>query len=113
MKPQCFRTLGAALVVMMGATPLAAQDAVEIHITDDLQQVRVEALDAATNRWLAIASGYRDQADTGWLKVALPEGFEDAQLRVLGSATPSPFAGKMESARTAESAIVDYLPSGP
>jgi hypothetical protein len=90
----------------------AQNDAVELYIDDGLQQVRVEALDANTGRWLAIASGYRDNADSGWMKVALPEGYESAQLRVMGTDAVSPFAGKMESARSAGTTFVAYPSSG-
>jgi hypothetical protein len=45
-------------------------DALLVRVDDDTQQVRVEAFDGATGRWLAIASGYRDSADAGWLKIA-------------------------------------------
>lgn len=104
--------IGAALW-MAGLGGLYAQEnAVELRIDDALQQVRVEALDAETGRWLAIASGYRDHADAGWLKIALPEGYESAQLRLMGSDAVSPFAGKMESARSAGATFVAYPPSG-
>ncbi|MGC9450025.1 MAG: beta-propeller domain-containing protein [Oceanipulchritudo sp.] len=86
-------------------------DAVLVRVEDNVQQVRVEAMDSETGRWLAIASGYRDTADSGWLKIALPEEYGQAQLRVLGSAAPSPFAGKVQNSMVPDAAYVDYPPT--
>lgn len=107
-----FLVFGTVLLLAAQGALSAQSAAVELRVEDSLQQVRVEALDAASGRWLAIASGYRDHADSGWLKIALPEGYETAQLRVMGTDSPSPFAGKMESARSATPAFVAYPPSG-
>ena len=76
----------------------ASDDAVLLRLDDEIQQVRVEALDASSGRWLAIASGYRDAVDSGWLKIALPDGYEAADLRVLANAEQSPFIGKIRDA---------------
>ncbi len=96
-----------------GTVICSQQEAVLLHLGDDFQQVRVEALDVPTGRWLAIASGYREAADSGWLKIALPEAYTGARLRVLGSAAPSPFAGKILVAAGAAEALVDApLPTG-
>ena len=60
-----------ALVTSSSLVVGSENDAVLLHLDDDTQQVRVETHDAATDRWLAIASGYRDNPDAGWLKIAL------------------------------------------
>jgi hypothetical protein len=102
-----------AMAFFAGFSTLFAQDmgdAVLLRIDDEIQQVRVEAMDTATGRWLAIASGYRDTMDKGWLKVALPDGYSDAELRVLGNTTASPFAGKVRDAASASDSIVAYPP---
>ncbi|NDV61784.1 hypothetical protein G0Q06_04910 [Puniceicoccales bacterium CK1056] len=110
MKVKCLY-VGAALWMVGQSGLLAQTNAVEVRVSDAIQQVRVEALDSDTGRWLAIASGYRDHTDSGWLKIALPEEFETHQLRVMGTDAVSPFAGKMESARSAGTTFVAYPPS--
>lgn len=104
----------AAAVLVAGVTGYAQEEeAVLLHLEDDTQQVRVEAYDEDAARWIAIASGYRDAVDTGWLKIALPDGYQQSALRVMTSDSPSPFAGKVQDAFTPEGALVDYPASGP
>ncbi len=87
------------------------EEAVLLHVGDETQQVRVEAYDEDAARWVAIASGYRDAVDTGWLKIALPDGYGNSSLRVMKSDAVSPFAGKMQNSFVPEGALVDYPPS--
>ena len=49
-----------ALMAGSPLTVIGAAEAVLLHLENDLQQVRVEARDAESGRWLAVASGYRD-----------------------------------------------------
>ena len=61
---------GLATVLLASVNAVLAQagdDAVLVRLEESVQQVRVEAMDAETGRWLAIASGYRDAVDSGWL----------------------------------------------
>ena len=114
MKNRLFH-LALVIASMAGGIGLRGQDtgdAVLVRIEDDTQQVRVEAMDTETGRWMAIASGYRDAVDTGWLKIALPEGYEQASLRVMASSGKSPFAGKIRNSMTASEDLVDS-PTSP
>jgi len=89
----------------------ADSDAVLLHLGDDLKQVRVEALDPDTGHWMAVASGYRDKEEAGWLKIALPDDYSGADLRVLGSESASPFAAHLQPKASPEELVVDYPPS--
>lgn len=99
-------------LLLAGVSGAVSQEAVELYLGDDLQQVRVEARDPNSGRWLAVASGYRDHRENGWLKVALPDAYAGKDLRVLGSPRPSPFAGRIESARAPARDTMAYPPSG-
>ncbi len=88
------------------------QGAVLLRLEGETQQVRVEAFEAGTARWMAIASGYRDATDSGWLRIALPAGYESSQLRVMASWAPSPFAGKLQGAFGPVDQFLDYPPCG-
>ncbi|MEX0323810.1 MAG: beta-propeller domain-containing protein [Puniceicoccaceae bacterium] len=104
----------AAVILAVGTTGYAQQEeAVLLRLEDETQQVRVEAYDEDAARWLAIASGYRDAVDNGWLKIALPDGYGQSTLRVMKSDSPSPFAGRVQDAFTPEGALVDYPASSP
>ncbi|MEX0326423.1 MAG: beta-propeller domain-containing protein [Puniceicoccaceae bacterium] len=88
-----------AVAAIASTNPLFSQDnaqAVLLHLENDVRQVRVEAMDVDSGRWLAIASGYREAVDSGWLKIPLPEEYASAELRVLSNTAPSPFAGKVQ-----------------
>jgi hypothetical protein len=106
MKTSHLMLTGLAVAIALSHSAVGGE-AVELRIDDALRQVRVEAMDPETGRWLAIASGYREHADSGWLRIALPDGYAGAELRVLGNAAPSPFAGHIESASGAGLRLVD------
>ncbi len=105
---------GLALLLGAGILPLAAQSgdqAVLVRLEGQVRQARVEAYNAEANRWIAIASGYREAADPGWLKIALPAGYDSASLRVMVNEQVSPFAGKMGIPEIPEAVYADYPPS--
>lgn len=93
------RTATALLALFSISAGIAeAQEALLARLEGADQQVRVEAQDPATGRWLAVASGYREHSEDGWLKMRLPEGTDINALRVLVNDAPSPFAGQIRSA---------------
>ena len=112
MKKQFVTAVLATLFLAGGFLNAQTEDeAVLVRMDDDTQQVRVEAFDGATGRWLAIASGYRDSADAGWLKIALPDGHATSTVRVMANSEESPFAGKWQSASIPDEVILDYPPT--
>lgn len=86
----------------MTAAAAWAGSAVEVYLEGTERQVRVEAYDAGRDRWMPVASGYPTGNTGGWLKMALPEAWADAPLRVLASTQSSPFAGQIRSAEAAQ-----------
>jgi len=113
MKRVCLTQILVGLAVAAAATSSIANDAVELYLDDAYRQIRVEALDPGSGNWVAIASGYREHEDPGWLKIAIPEAYADAQMRLIGSSWPSPFAGHIESPLTATGELVGQLPGDP
>jgi hypothetical protein len=98
------------VVLLVGAGSLKAEEAVLLRVEDATRQVLVEHRESESERWLAVASGYRDANVPGWMKLGLPQGLDSGELRVRVSDEPSPFSGKLDGDSVRIDSKAGHLP---
>lgn len=96
------RLISLGIILCVAGSSLWSAPAVEVRLEGTERQVRVEGYDSERDEWVAVASGYPAEARSGWLKMALPEGWAGSELRVIASDSASPFTGRIASADAAK-----------